>query len=278
MKTIDIIIPTWNNERQLIDCVNSILTLNLLYPVQVIIVNNGSDQLKQEKYLMENKQILFLQTEHNLGWEGGLKLGLEHSKSEFVVFMNDDTFVPEFSRYWIRDLLQPFRDPLVGAVGPASNVVMGKQNIFMNNEGFWSGYYSVSFLVGFCIMLRREALDKVGGVDDTLIDGGDDIDLSIRLKDKGYRLVANNNVFIWHFGFQTGVKIHGGPERAGGWNSIEKTTKTNIGLIRKHGLKRWFNCLYGQPEKYAADSEDKEGNFVEKQCPCLRERCCKVYV
>jgi GT2 family glycosyltransferase len=261
---IDIICPTWNNYEQLTSFIGSVLRYNSIYPVRFIVVNNGEKEMSEQPFF-QHSNITMLTPGENLGWEGGLKLGLEHSTSEFVMLANDDLYVPECSKHWLLELLQPFHDKNVGAVGPSSNVVMGQQNIFterrLQSDG---GFYEVPFLIGYCVLVRREALDKAGGIDDTL-PGGDDLDLSIRIQDAGYSLVMSAKTFVYHHGFQTGTRVHGDHTKPNGWNSTEMTENTNMALIRKHGLKRWYQCLYSQPEPNDGFIEDAEGDLIREK-------------
>ena len=165
MKTIepiDLICPTYNNPLVLSQCVNSILALNLGYPIRILIVNNGHpDSLSR---IGAHPLVKVIQSGgRNLGWEGGLKLGLEHSKSEFVGLINDDIFIPTASKDWIRILMSNFIDPQVGAVGPSSNCVMGTQNIWKLLPHV---AVETTFLIGFCMFVRRYAHGyhfRVGG-------------------------------------------------------------------------------------------------------------------
>lgn len=263
MKTpVTIIIPTYNNASYLRSCLVS-LTNNVatkgLY--RVIIVNNGHKNSCD--YIQTGDMLQVINTGQNLGWEGGLKEGLKHTESEYIIFMNDDTFVPPNQRLWVNRLLQHFRDPEVGAVGPSSNVVMGQQNIFFQSPAH---IFRVPYLIGFCLMIKREALEKAGGVDDTL-PGGDDIDLSIRLRDSGYKLLVDKDTFIYHHGFKTGERVHGTASVKGGWNSIDFTERTNFALIKKHGFKKWYMTLYGQWQDTGISNppwEDVEGNLIKQ--------------
>lgn len=239
---IDIIIPTWNNREYLEPCLTSLMNHRTPKTYKVIVVNNGDKRTVD--WIPQDNELTVIQSEKNGGWEGGLKLGLEHSKSEYVIFMNDDTYIPLSSRLWVPTLLKEFDDLKVGAVGPSSNVVMGSQNVFLNTPSI----FPVNYLIGFCMMVRREALDKVGGVDDTL-PGGDDLDLSIRLRKEGYKLLANKEAFVYHHGFKSGTRLVGDHNTNGGWNSYEMLEKTNLALIKKHGLKAWYECLYESPKE-----------------------------
>ena len=180
IEPIQLICPTYNNSQMLSQCINSILALNLQYPVEIFVINNGHpDSLSR---IGSHPLVHIIQTGgRNLGWEGGLKLGLEKTTSSIVGFINDDIYVPTASKDWLRAMMAHFQDPQVGAVGPSSNTVMGPQNIW---KLLPHTSIETSYLIGFCMLVRRKALEEAGGVDDSL-PGGDDLDLSIRLRDKG---------------------------------------------------------------------------------------------
>ena len=259
MKLLDVIIPTYNNPEQLLNCVDSLArtcgddALNLL---NIIIVNNGQKGIEKH-FICENDNPRVLSPGENIGWEGGLKEGLKYTETDFVMFLNDDTFFPDSSRLWLQKMLSLFSDSSVAAVGPITNVVMGLQNMLGSPRATW---HEVSYLVGFAMIVRRKYLEEVGGVDDSL-PGGDDIDLSIRFRKKGYKLLVNRDVFIYHYGFQTGKRVYGDY-----WNSQDMQDRTNICLIKKHGMKEWWKSISGyrdiNPYGYpVANKTDIEGDI-----------------
>lgn len=261
--TVDLLIPSFNNPNFVIPCVNSILMhTQARESLRIILINNGGPEI--EDYLTKHPLLTIVHAGKNLGWEGGLKLGLEHSKAPIVCFMNDDTYIPFSSNMWLARCLSEFRNRDVAAVGPASNVVRGAQNIFLDQ---FAGYHSpyAPFLIGFCMFVRRSDLDAAGGVDDTL-PGGDDFDLSIRLRKLGKKLVIVRDCFVFHHGFKTGERLRGGPGSPGGWNSQDMSEKTNIALIRKHGFREFINCNFGSlenPENRAHPSRENEVEVVK---------------
>jgi GT2 family glycosyltransferase len=238
MPSVGIIIPSWNNNQYLVPCVRSVLDTT---DAHLYIVNNGD---KENMMGLASSRVTILQQDSNKGWEGGLLEGLAASKEEFVVFLNDDTLIPPSSQGWLEELLTYFIDPKVAAVGPSSNCVMGGQSIFASFPTDQVVLRS-TFLIGFCMVLRRSALEEAGGVDDSL-PGGDDLDMSMRLRNMGYELLIDRNAFVYHHGFKTGERVNGGPNQAGGWNSVEMTEKTNFALIRKHGFKSWLALISNQ--------------------------------
>lgn len=254
---ITILIPTWNNPDYLRPAVTSLLR-NQATPglFEILVINNGHPNSCD--YLKGIKQVRVLNAGSNLGWEGGIDLGMKNSSSPFVVFFNDDAYIPQPSRLWLNNLLQHMRNPKVGAVGPSSNVVMGAQNIFMDVP---YTAFRATFIIGFCVLMRRSAFEQIGGMDMTL-PGGDDLDWSMRLRQAGYDVVIDRGVFVWHHGFKTGERVHGNPNSPEGWNSYEKTKKTNDALIKKHGLKAWWEMMSrqiitGDLGKYNYDTEGK---------------------
>jgi len=257
---VTILIPTYQNVDQLRECVFSILNYATIWPVKIIIINNGQAPLAEMYTTIEHVKVIT--AEKNLGWEGGLKEGLKYVTTEYVMFANDDIFIPRSSSTWLRDLVRSmntYKD--FGAIGPSSNVVMGPQNIFSppNSQGFLA-----QFLVGFCVLFRRKALEEVGGVDDTL-PGGDDLDYSIRLRKAGWKLAVQKDVFVYHHGFQTGNKLHGDHTVANGWNSPQMTERTNTAIIKKHGFMAWWETLYpGDGGVTDAHPNDSEGDMVRK--------------
>src|ERR1700679_315912 len=191
MACVDILVITYNNPNYLIPCIQSLGQMITLDIARVIVVNNG----EPGSVNIPVQGVEVIDAGSNLGWEGGLKLGLEHSKSEFVCFLNDDVFFPISESLWLNRLLQHFIDPKVVAVGPSCNAIMGVQNIWANVP---SVVMEVRFLIGLCYLVRRSALDACGGVDDSL-PGGDDIDLSIRLRKNGGKLFFDKSVFFFSY-------------------------------------------------------------------------------
>lgn len=254
MSMVDIIIPTFNNPKLLNECVNSLGGALFVDLAKLIIVNNG----EKGSVGVQGPGVTLLEPGRNLGWEGGLKLALEHSKSPYVCFLNDDVYFPTANQHWLHQMLQHFRHPDVAAVGPSSNYILGAQNI-------WSGtpyrVCRVRYLIGLCMLIRRDYLDQAGGVDDTL-PGGDDIDLSIRLRKLGKHLICDRSVFVFHHGSVTGKKVHGGD-----WDSIQHQERYTKALWEKHGLNEWLTTMNAQiihDDHPAGVSADVESEMVKR--------------
>lgn len=259
MTPVDVIIPTFNNPDYLIPCVQSMLRTRQMYPIHIIVVNNGTKGSCD--MLGHWKEVTMIEAGHNRGWCGGLNQGLQHSQSEFVMFANDDIVIPRSSSLWLRQMMEPFRLPEVAQVGPSTNVVMGSQNIFDQEH---RASFCVPFLIGFCVLNRRADLDLIREGEqyaDEQLPGGDDLDFGIRLRRHGKWLLCDRETFVYHHGFKTGIRVHGSAER-GGWNSDRMTDATTNALIRKHGLRAWLSLW--QPSTNAPEGSDMEGDRVRE--------------
>lgn len=257
IEPVDLICPTLNNPKFLGECISSISALRLSYPFRIIVVNNGHPE--SMSFIPDYPWIKIVQTGgQNLGWEGGLERGLKESSSKYVGFINDDIYIPPSSDTWLAKLMATFTHPEVAAVGPSSNFVMGPQNIW---RSIAHKAIEVTYLIGFCMIVKRSCLDEVGGVALGL-PGGDDLDLSIRLRKKGYKLIVRRDVFVYHHGCVTGNQIYGTQDRRNGWNSTEMTERTDHELIRRHGFKEWFQCRAGLEYPGLQKGDDHEGEIV----------------
>lgn len=265
MRLIDILIPTWNNAEFLNPCVDSIVKTGALGDLaRLIIINNGKQPIKD--MVGDHPDIIVLDAKENLGWEGGLKFGLQHSDAKYVVFQNDDTHIPPPSTRtnFYQNLILPFGNDKVAAIGPVTTVAAGPQSIY--HPMCPRTVTETTFLIGFCMAVRRDYLEQAGGIDDTLR-GGDDFDLSIRLRKLGKGLVINPYAFLIHHGFKTGTRVKGDHTTKGGWNSVEMQDNTNHDLIVKHGLKAFVKAMYGidydnSPVGTDFTMADKEGEIV----------------
>ena len=261
MHALDIIIPSFNNFEYLRPCLESILrnkTSQGLFHIYV--VNNGHENSCD---WVNHQDVTVFNTGSNLGWEGALEYALAKTSAPYVMFLNDDVLIPPASMMWINQLLQHFISDEVGAVGPSSNVVMGLQNIFHQTD---LSVFTAKYLIGFCFMTRRKTILEVGGIDASL-PGGDDLDMSIRLRDAGYKLIVDKNVFVYHHGFKTGTRVVGDAQKMNGWNSFEMIEKTNHAIIRKHGFKKWWECIKGGfdlPSIVHTTAHDSEGDVIRK--------------
>lgn len=256
--TASIIIPTFNNPEYLNPCVESIAKTGCLDGLcELIVVNNGIQDLD---YLNEWPNTKVLKPGKNVGWEGGLELGLAHAQGEFICFQNDDTLIPKATQSFYSQLLWPFSNQEIAAVGPTTTVAAGWHSIF--SRATPRTLTEVTFLIFFTVMIRKAHLLEAGGIDASA-PGGDDFDLSIRLRKIGKRLLINPDAFLIHHAFKTGERVKGTSDKPNGWNSKQMSDRTNRWLIQKHGFKMYMETIRGYSYQQQAPA-DTEGQVVSQ--------------
>lgn len=234
--TVDFIVPTMDNGEILKNFAYSI-TRNTMEPFRLIVVNNGKTNVWP--FLpKDDPRIIVLKSDTNLGWMGGINAGIEWAKenspAKYVCFINDDIQVIDHDYGWITKMILAFQKPGVGAVGPVSNHVMGYQH---NRFIGYHPYMEAARLSGLCFLTTYAILDKVGVLDESL-PGGDDLDLSIRIKDAGYKLCICRRTFILHHYATTGRRVYGEY-----WDSQKHSEDIAGALINKHGFKKYYATI-----------------------------------
>lgn len=209
---VDIVMPVRNGLDCTKLCVQSIYNHTDL-PFNLIIINNASSDGTYE-YLEELKKkkdnLKVIHNKEGQGWVGGINQGIEAGSSPYVCFMSNDVVV---SSQWLRKMLDKIDAPNIAAVGPISNNVSGQQNISCSNPKSKS-IEETNLLIGFVMLLRREVLDQLKHLDGFYLDpifnpgSSDDLDLSIRLRKMGYKLLIARDVYCHHFGSDNFSSLH----------------------------------------------------------------------
>jgi glycosyltransferase involved in cell wall biosynthesis/predicted Zn-dependent protease len=226
-------------------------------PYELVLVDNGSTDATPA-YLEELRQrsgperVVVLRNETNCGFAAGCNQGLAQARGRYLVLLNNDTLV---TGGWLEGLIGwALHDwPKVGMVGPMTNYAAPPQEIPVDyrtpeelalfatrrRQEFAGQALHVERLLGFCMLLRREVVERLGGLDERFGLGFfEDDDLCVRVREAGFQLVMVQEVFLHHFGSRTfaglGIDCHKqlrenyelfrdkwGPERAAGYRLPE---------------------------------------------------------
>jgi GT2 family glycosyltransferase/tetratricopeptide (TPR) repeat protein len=208
---VTVAILAWNAWEYTARCLASLRT-TLRDGDQVVVVDNGSSDLTG-KLLTRYPWVHVLTNTVNQGFAKGCNQAAAVASGDVIVFLNNDTIL---SPGWIEELLKPFRDPDVGAVGPRSNDVSGHQKIDDPNyaasslasiDRFASSWRAAHRgqvsecprLVGFCLAVRTDVFRALEGFDEGYGLGGcEDDDLCMKLRTGGYRLIVAHGSFVHH--------------------------------------------------------------------------------
>lgn len=209
----DIILPVYNGLGYAKECIKSIIKLTPKELYHLYVIDDCSDTVT-EQYLAtlitSDLNITLIRNKTNLGFLKSCNKGIEQSNAEYVLLINSDVIVVED---WLNRLLTcADSDSNIASVNPLTNhasqisipIVPGSNFISMDcfiRQISQRQYPDVVTGVGFCMLLRRSALDDVGVFDEIYGHGYcEESDLCMRLTTKGYRTVVADNVYVFHKG------------------------------------------------------------------------------
>ncbi|WP_196604833.1 glycosyltransferase [Pectinatus haikarae] len=210
-----IIILTHNNLDYTKLCIKSIREYTKPELFEIIIVDNASNDGTVE-WLKRQNDIKYILNVENKGFAGGCNQGIIIAAGTEILLLNNDTIVVPG---WLKNLKRAlYSSSKIGAVGPVTNNSSNWQSIAVDYKAYnWNdiiefgkkynsindskGWQKKIKLVGFCMLIKTDAIKKVGLLDERFFPGNfEDDDYSLRLIQTGYDLLQCNDTFIHHFG------------------------------------------------------------------------------
>lgn len=213
---ISIIVPMWNHA----DVTSAMLascTPPPGEPVEVILIDNGSTgpgcaALAAHPPVPAGVSVHVIRNPENLGFPTAVNQGLGAATGDLLLIANNDIRLPATG---LSDLAQALYDPAGwDAIGPVSPRISGPQQVGIRypHEAFeaaaaeWRrqsppAVQALTRLVGFCIMMTRDALDRIGGYDVRFSPGNfEDDDWAVRARLAGLHTGVARHVLVDHVG------------------------------------------------------------------------------
>jgi N-acetylglucosaminyl-diphospho-decaprenol L-rhamnosyltransferase len=219
---LSIVLVCWNNKKYIEPCLHSIFNGGLQCSYDVIVVDNGSVDGSQALLRKKFPQVKIIQNDQNVGLGRASNQGIEATQGKYVLLLNNDTLVNGHSL----DAMIKFLNGhlVVGAVGgkllnPDGSIQSCYYEFSTLTEEFLiatrlrkllrSGYpanikdekiRAVDWISSACLMLRREALNHIGLLDEEYFIYSDEADLQYRLKKAGWQVYYLPDSTTIHYG------------------------------------------------------------------------------
>ncbi|HHW44275.1 MAG TPA: glycosyltransferase family 2 protein [Desulfotomaculum sp.] len=211
---VSIIIPVRNQLPLTRACLESVFR-HTAETVEIIVVNNGSTD-GTRPYLQNFPAVRMVAAGDVPCFAAACNRGLAAARGEYLLLLNNDALV---TRGWLRGLIKHLEsNPAAGMVGPLSNcgglvqtipvapysvdqVEEFARRLQVQNAGRCR---RVNALSGFCLLIKRQVLNTIGGLDPRFVPGYfEDDDFCLRAVLAGFQLLVAEDVFVYHHGQRT---------------------------------------------------------------------------
>lgn len=206
-----IIIPNYKGGELLSKCLEAIFS-NTTSEIEIIVVDDASRD-GATKFLEAQKNVRVYINNENMGFAKSCNKGATIAKGDILVFLNNDT---EVQRGWleaIRFIIETEEN--VGAVGVKllfpnkkiqhAGVVISPDKIprhiyyqVNNNRPELNMERDFQSVTAACIAIPRVVFEEFGGFDEDFRNGMEDVDLCLKIKKGGYRIVYTPDSVVIH--------------------------------------------------------------------------------
>ena len=233
---ISIVIPNKDHVEDLRRCITSIEKKSTWKNYEIVVVENNSVEQRIRDYYKElesDPKVKIVTYEGGFNYSKINNAGVKETKGEYLLFLNNDTEV--ISPDWMEQLLMYAQRKDVGAVGAklyyADNTIQhagvviglgahrsaGHTHYKMPREHL--GYMGrlcyaqdVTAVTGACLMVKKSIYEEVDGLDESFTISLNDVDLCLKIREKGYLNIFTPFAELYHYesktrGMEEGEKL-----------------------------------------------------------------------
>lgn len=243
------VVLDWNGVEDTLRAVAALHALEAPLP-RVVVVDNGSRSSPRRRIEERFPSVAVIETGENLGYAGGNAAGIRHALTagaDFVWVLNNDAMP---ARDALRELLATAsREPRAGAIG--SKIVYADRPDVVwatwgeiswlqslvrlpgqgrPDDGRYDVERKVEWIPGCSIMLRRAALEEVGGFDESFFAYHEDADWGARAAARGWECWYNGRSVVRH-------AVHGSSGGAAHYGGFRKylSARNSVLYALRHG-------------------------------------------
>ncbi len=224
---LSILIVSWNTRDLLARCLDSLYRHPPGVPFEVVVVDNASSDGSAEMVRQFGHPVRLVENQENVGFAAPNNQAIALSRGRYLLLLNPDTEVRPQALASMVAYLADHAD--VGGLGPRLLNPDGSHQVSCYpaptlSREFWRLFHldalrplgtypqrmwqsreplDVEVIQGACLMLRREALKEVGLLDERYYIYSEEVDLCLRLRRAGWRLVWLPGAQVVHYGGQS---------------------------------------------------------------------------
>jgi GT2 family glycosyltransferase len=222
-KKVSIVIPNYNGQKYLEDCLDSLHCIDFLRDdYEILVVDNASTDTSREFLQFAYPDVILIQSKQNLGFAKGCNLGIKKSSGEYIVLLNNDTVV---ERDWLKELVAVAdRDANVAIVG-SKLLFKNRPNEIQNamsylndrgdggdigthqtDEGQYDSTREAMTACGASMLIKRTLIDDIGALDEDFFAYYEDVDLCYRARLYGKKIMFAHKSIVYHVHSATSIE------------------------------------------------------------------------
>ncbi|THF80851.1 glycosyltransferase family 2 protein [Cohnella fermenti] len=225
---LDIVLVTYNSSKWVMNCLNSLRSSS--YPISqlhlTIVDNYSTDDTCRliEQYPIQDDfgSYQLIRSPSNLGFGKANNLAVERAKHEYIFFLNIDTEVEPDCFSQLEKTIQSSSEDIA--------LWECRQFPYEHPKYYNPVTLETTWASGAACVVRRSAFLEVGMFDERIFMYAEDVDLSWRLRAKGYKLQYTPRCIVNHYTYQSAGEVKP--------NQFYNSTYNNLMLRYKFGSKR----------------------------------------
>jgi len=220
---VSILIPTRDKPDMLRVCIESVMEKTTYSNIEIIIVDNDSSQSETQSFLagLENHGIKILKYPGAFNYSAICNFAAREATGEFLCFLNNDT--EAINPQWLHSMVEHASQPEIGIVGGVllypdgslqhmgvalgHNFIAGHPYRGESPKSFTpQECFQVSAVTFACAVISKAKFDSLGGLDENLPSGFNDVDISIRADNANLKNILCVHSLLTHHESQTRPK------------------------------------------------------------------------
>ncbi len=216
---VSIVVPVYNRVDLSRQCFTALAETTRDASFELVVVDNASTDGTAELLGQLNGDVQIVRNAENLGFAKACNQGARAARGRYVLFLNNDT-VPLAG--WLEPLIDELeRHPEVAVVGPRllyedgsvqhagvvfSRATFGPYHVYKGapgNASLVNRRRECQCVTAACMLIRREIFEAVGGFDEGYVNGFEDVDLCLKIRERGGRIVYQPRSALLHLESRT---------------------------------------------------------------------------
>lgn len=217
MNEIFIILLNYNNYRDTIECVNSIIENEKQIKYKIVVVDNSSTNDSVKK-LQQIENIHLIVSNENNGFANGNNIGIKYALeqgAEYILLLNNDTIITQNAISKMYKKIEEHQE--IGIMGARImyydepnkiNCIGGKidwtkaiaviENKDENYEEKQEDFKYTEFMTGCCMLIKKEVIERAGYLPEEYFMYYEDVDYCVQVLDSGFKLGICLDSIIYH--------------------------------------------------------------------------------